>query len=475
MSNSQDHEQQIIFISSVVADARTQNLTQATREVFKQTELLKKTADQYSKGIAKIHQGRAFEILETMKFNRAAAIQGASTRAITTASDGKPTDPVDIVIVRGKKILREFQAKSCNDAAKSLHALSDPKYGDMMRLIPKDQEQKARQLAEQRISKGALKAEDYKKTVKNLKGALSHGKISSGGTDYKESLKAFNNPKLTAMKHNLSALSDESNKAGLEGGVSSAGITAGMSGMKGVYRLIQGEDEVGAVLAEVTADTAKSFATGYVSSALSKGVGHVAEKVGLAGIAKCNAHTAIAAGIIQSSKSFVKYLKREINEEEMLTEVSQTVITGTASFYYGALGQIAIPIPVVGALIGSTVGYFVGNILYQSGLVSLGDTADVKIAKERRKRIEAICLQAIPLMQRHREELQTMIQLNLAEQSALFESSFCDMDAAINDWNPDACIIQLEKICNTFDTGLPFKTFKEFDEFMTDDSTTFEL
>jgi len=235
-----ESEQQVSFVSSVIADARTQNLTQATREVFKQADLLKKTAEQYSKGISEIHQGRAFEILEVMKFNREAAKQGASVRALTTASDGKPTDPVDIVIVRGKKILREFQAKSCDDAAKSLHALSDHKYGDMGRLLPKEQELKARQLAEQRISKGTLKTEDYKKTIKNLKGQLSHGNVGSGGTSWKESLDAFNSPKLTAMKHNVSALAEESNKAGLEGGVASAGITAGMSGQKEYIGLSRG-------------------------------------------------------------------------------------------------------------------------------------------------------------------------------------------------------------------------------------------
>lgn len=470
-----ESEQQIFFVSSLIADARTQNLTQATREVFKQTDLLKKTASQYSKGVSEIHQGRAFEILEVMKFNREAAKQGASARAITTASIGKPTDPVDIVIVRGKKILREFQAKSCDDAAKSLHALSDAKYGNMGRLLPKDQEVRARQLADQRIAKSTLKTEDYKKTVKNLNSQLSHGKVSSGGSDYKESLNAFKNSKLTAIKHNASALAEESNRAGLEGGAVSAGITVSMSCTKGVYRLIQGEDQVGAMLAEVTVDTAKSFATGYAASALGKGVGHVAERVGLGGIAKCNAHTAIAAGIIQSGKSFIKYLNDEIDEEQMLEEVSHTVITGTASFYYGALGQVAIPIPVVGAIIGSTVGYFVGNILYQSGLVSLGDTVGVKMAKERRKRIESLCLQAIPLMQRHREELQALIQQHHVAQAELFDAAFSSMDAAISEWNPDTCIAQLETICNVFDTGLPFRSFKEFDEFMTDDSTTFEL
>ena len=394
---------------------------------------------------------------------------------MTTASAGKPTDPVDIEIRMGKKILREFQAKSCDGPARSLHALSNPKYGEMGRLLPKDQECKARQLAEQRISKATFKAKDYKMTLKNLKGSLSHGKVRSEGTSYEKSLDAFKNPNKTAFKHDMSAVADEANKAGLYGGAASAAVSGGMTGAKGIYRLVQGEDELGAILAEVTAETAKSFATGYATSFVGKGVGHVAEHLGLGNIAKCNAHSAIAAGIIQSSKSLIKFLNGEIDDEQMLDEVSHTAITGTASFYYGAVGQLAIPVPLVGALIGSTVGYFVGNILYQSGLISLGDTVGVKIAKERRKRVEAMCLQAIPLMQRHREELQISIQQYLVEQTGIFETAFSLMDVAILEWNPDSCIEQLERICSAFDTGLPFKTFKEFDEFMNDGSSTLVL
>jgi hypothetical protein len=479
MSDQQEHDQQLSFASAVIADARTQNFTQATREMFLNSKELKRISEQWCNGMPEIHQGRVFEILEVMKFNREAAINRSSLRAVTTESEGKPTDLVDIKIQKeiGKRIavLREFQAKSCNDAAKSLHALSDSKYGDMGRLLPKDQGAKARQLAEQRISKGTLKSNDYKQTLKNMKGELSHGKIRSGGTTYKESLNAFKNPNMTAIKLNIEALADESNKAGLEGGVINAGLSASVSGATRVYRLIKGEDQVGALIAEVTVDTAKGFAAGYVTSAMGKGVGHVAEQAGLGGIAKCNAHTAIAAGILQSGKSFIKYLNDEIDEEQMLEEVSHTVITGTSSFYYGALGQVLIPVPVVGAIIGSTVGYFVGNILYHSGLISLGDTVGVKLAKERRKRIESLCLQAIPLIQRHRGELQAVIQQSLTEQAELFESAFSSMEAAISGWNPAECIYQLERICNTFDTGLPFKTFSEFDEFMNDDSTILEL
>ena len=156
-------------------------------------------------------------------------------------------------------------------------------------------------------------------------------------------------------------------------------------------------------------------------------------------------------------------------------ELNRTIITGTASFYYGSLGQTVIPVPVVGALIGSTVGYFTGNILYQSGLLSLGAPLAAKQAKERRKNIEDLCLHAIPVMQRNRAELQTLISRHFTKQTGLFNAAFSAMDSVLAEWDPDAYLKQLEILCNVLDKGLPFKSFQEFDEFMNDGSSTFKL
>jgi len=251
--------------------------------------------------------------------------------------------------------------------------------------------------------------------------------------------------------------------------------TATMPGVKGAYRLLRGEDHTGVVLADVIVDTAKGVAAGYATSTLGTGVATAAAKVGLGGITKWNVHMAIAASILQSGKLFARYITNDIESEQLLDELNRTVITGTASFYYGSLGQTVIPIPVVGALIGSTVGYFTGNILYQSGLLSLGVPLAAKQAEERRKHIEELCLHAIPLMQRNREELQALISQYFTEQTGLFNAAFSAMDSVLADRDPNTYLKQLENLCNVLGKGLPFKSFQEFDEFMSDDSSTFKL
>ncbi len=247
------------------------------------------------------------------------------------------------------------------------------------------------------------------------------------------------------------------------------------TGVKKTWRMISGEVQNGSVFAEVILDSAKSVASGYITSSIGKGVGVTAEAAGLSGITKINAHLAIAVGIVQSSKSLIAYLDNRIDAEQMLDEISQAAVNGTAAFYYGAVGQTVIAVPVAGALIGSTVGYFVGNMLYQSGLLSLGEPASVKHSQKRRQRVEEICLYAIPLMQQHREDLQKTVEEYHIGQTTCFETAFKAMDSAFAEWDPDIYISQLETICSALHVGLPFTSFKKFDLFMHDSTNIFEL
>jgi hypothetical protein len=249
----------------------------------------------------------------------------------------------------------------------------------------------------------------------------------------------------------------------------------GKSGAKQAWRMVKGEDQNGSILAEVLIDSAKSVANGYVTGTIGTGVGVAAETAGLGVITRVNAHLAIAAAIVQSSKSLLAYLDNRIDAEQMLDEINQTAVNGTASFYYGTVGQTVIPIPVAGALIGSIVGYFVGTILYQSSLLSLGEPVSIKQAQKRRQRVEEICLHAIPLIQQHREDLQRVIKENCIGQIALFNAAFQMMDSAFEESDPNVYIIQLETICSALHAALPFKSFIEFDQFMRDNTKVFEL
>ncbi|ATD02810.1 hypothetical protein PTE01_31100 [Pseudoalteromonas tetraodonis GFC] len=465
------------ILGGIYSQHLTQDITERTYRIFGDADQLSQFASKWQNVVADKSQGHMFEQLETIKFNFDALKKDSDLYAKTTASMGLPTDPVDIIISNGKKTIREIQAKSCNSAARSAFALSQEKYDEMFRLAPSDQHSKIEELLKQRIQKGTLKAEDYEQTLRNLKKSLQHDGIASEGTTYQEALDATNQDQADKIANNYkfkSAVTDM-HKSGMKAGVVGASITGGISILTGGYSVIKGEKDIAEASLNTVINSAKGFATGYTVTAISKGITHssshfLGEQLAKS-ITRSSAPVAIAVGVVNTSKHIVSYLKGDIELEELTDNISHIAITSTSSFYYGALGQLAIPIPVVGALVGAGVGYFIGNMIHQSGLVALGDSAVVKASKERRDQIRTICLEAIPQIQKNRAELQSLLDKHFAEREHIFDSTFLAMDLAVSNTEPDQYIDALNSLNERFDCELPFQNFAEFDQLMQADQS----
>lgn len=476
--------------SVLLADYQTQHITEKTLGILADADLLKKIASSRAKMCAEQAQGWMFEQLEVTKFNLNALKQGSDLHAATTDSLGMTNHEVtDVMIRKGKRLIKSFQLKSGKKASLTAFMLANPKYSLVGLVGPLDQFEKIKKLYKARISSGTVKANEYARAAKNISKGIEVEGVASGGTTYAEAVKSTDTKvaEKLALKFKHEGIATEMHLSGLEAGKFGAVISGGVSGVSGLIRLARGEAETGEIVAKITIDAAKSYATSYVTTAMSKGVAHAArvgiEKAGGAEIAKSagtaliksNAHVALAAGVVQTGKSLVRFLNGEIDEEQLLSDVTHTAVTGASAFYYGALGQALIPIPVLGAFIGSTVGYFVGNMLHQSGLISLGEASVVRAARERREQVAALCMTAIPLMRSHRLELEDLINVHFAERSQLLTTAFDNLESALTAWDADMFIIELERVNNAFGAALPFKSFDEFDAFMKNDEKMFDF
>jgi len=465
----------------ILGEVFTERFTNRTRHLFNDSDELVKLSQKWSNVAKDKVQGHMFEQLEVTKFNYDALKKDSELYAKTTASMGLPTDPVDIVIKRGNKTVREIQAKSCGTAARSTFSLSQQKYAEMARLAPKDQTEKIKGLLNKRIESGTLKADDYKQTLRNLQDSLNQDNIKSSGTTYQESVKSTD--KKTAIKisnqYKSKAALTDMHESGIRSGMVGAGISGAVSAVDGTYELYKGEVEIGEAVSNIVVDSVKGFATGYTVTALSKGLTHTTSHFLGQSISKAftrsTAPVAIAAGIVTSSKSIISYLNGDISSDELLSEINHTAITCTSAFYYGALGQVAIPIPVVGVMVGAGIGYFIGNMLHQSSLIALGDSRIVKEAKEKRKMIEAMCLSSIPIMRKNRMELEEILYKYFLERKNEFEHSFKLIDDSLSNFDPDSFVTGLEKINQSFGAGLQFNSFSEFDDFMQKENENFSF
>ena len=225
----------------------------------------------------------------------------------------------------------------------------------------------------------------------NLQSELSHENISSGGTTLNEAVANtdVDIAKRTADKLDRETVLTDMHQSGIKAGKIGAAAVGGISSLNYARKVYKGEVGAAEAISGTAVDAAKGFAAGYASTSLSKGFTHASKKylsdTVSSSLVKSNAPVAIAAGIVSSSKSIIRYLNGDIDEKALKDEVSETAISGTFSFYYGAFGQTVIPIPVVGGLVGAAVGFFVGNMLHKSGLIALGTPGVVKVARERRQ------------------------------------------------------------------------------------------
>ncbi|MCB1659329.1 MAG: hypothetical protein KDI39_14000 [Pseudomonadales bacterium] len=479
MSKTEAFEQGIHILNEDKLDP----LFQATQRIFKNTHELVELAKNKQNCIHA--QGWAFEQLETIKFNQDAIAQNRfDIFAATTESMGKPHDPADILIQnKNGKILREVQLKSCENPAKTAFALSDPKYTDMQRVAPSDQHDKIKELNDQRINSGTLKAEDYKNAEQNLSKGVSHDGISSGGTTRQEAIDASDPRYAEQLANELDqkSLLTELHKTGHSAGLMGATVSASFTILdEGINAFNQGNIEISEIVVKVTTNSAKAYLTSYVTAATSRGLAHVAQESLAASSAnalvKSNAHIALATSMVKASKSIYKYLTDEnMTTEELLSDINHISLTGAGAFYYGALGQIVIPIPVVGALVGSTVGYFIGNLIHQSGLVALGESANVKIARERREQIEKMCLHAIPQMRAERIELERVLHSNQIARREFINDVFFNLESSLLTNDANQYITALTSLNGAFGKDLGFKSLEEFNTLMEDDEFTFKL
>lgn len=472
----------LMHASLLQADHQTLHISAQTQRVIADADLLRRIASVRAAAPIDKAQGFLFEQLEVTKFNLDALKKGSNLHAATTDSLGLTNHPeIDVVIRKGRQDIASFQLKSGNKASASAFMLSDKKYADVSLVGPSDQYDKVNELYDARIAKGALKSDDYKSASQRLHRGVSADGVSSGGTRYDEALQATNEAHASdvAAVFKTKAMLAEAHESGKQAGAIGAGLTGGLSAVSGLVKLARGEAETGEIVAQVAIDAAKGYVTSYATTAMSKGISHGMQaglgKVATNALTKSNAHLALAAGIFNCGKSLVSYLNGDIDDQQLLSEVSHTAIAGAGAFYYGALGQAVIPIPVVGALIGSTVGYFVGNMLHQSGLLSLGEAPAVKIARERRERVEALCMTAIPLMRAHRLELDALMKAHFAQRSDLLTGALDDLEAALVDWNANDFLGGLQRVNSAFGALLPFQTQEDFDTLMLDEDKVFVL
>jgi hypothetical protein len=257
-----------------------------------------------------------------------------------------------------------------------------------------------------------------------------------------------------------------SHRAGMEAAGTAAAISGGISIIRNIVDVVKGDKESDEAAIAVIKDTGTGAAVGYatasVGSALKGGMQNASNGI-IRSMAKTNLPAQIVTATLETGKTLSKLFKGDIDGVKCLTELGEKGTGMVSSALFATIGQIAIPIPVVGAMIGNMLGYALSSACY--GLL-VGALNEAKLAHEERVRIEAECAEAIAMIREYRAELEKQVSMYLTDHLVAFHAAFDGIKNALQIGDVDGFIAGANSITRKLGGEPQFETFDEFETLM---------
>ena len=149
----------------------------------------------------------------------------------------------------------------------------------------------------------------------------------------------------------------EVGKAGLTGAAIGGGLGLVFHGLMNAYHVGKGHKTHGEAIVDTIKGTVSAAARSGVVTAGAKVIVIAARQNGLTGFAAGAGPAVIANAVFEAGHAVYQYARGEIGADALREQAGGAALRGAAAYYCGIAGQVMIPVPVVGALVGSVVGY----------------------------------------------------------------------------------------------------------------------
>lgn len=289
--------------------------------------------------------------------------------------------------------------------------------------------------------------------------------VSDSGLTTEDAIFYREHPELATLRD----IALTSHRAGMEGAKYGAVIGGSISLLQNLLATAQGKKKLDEGIQDLALDTTKAGAIGYgtafMGAALKGGMQQSTNQT-LRTLANTNA-PALAINICLSLGSSVKrYVTGEISEAQLLTEVGEKGAGMLSSGMMAALGQLAIPVPFVGAAIGGMIGYTLSSLFYQSAL----DAArGVEISRAQLERTRAIQAAARDRIAAEQAALDTFTSREIPQLRQETERLF-SIVGATDTGSADDLAAAINQYATLLGKQLQFQSMAEFYDFMSSDS-----
>lgn len=448
-----------------------------------------KTNEEYAFSIKQQKAGWAAEVIDTANSNEKYIIEGDYKRKIR--HDDLPNMPanhplydhveinVEGDIIAGSGTQMKFigaartNPNASGNAERSINKLLSPKFqkyidNNVKIEVPKDEypqmiikanekayllEKQLDAAKKQGRTADAIEIEKKLENVKKLRKNLKPSTLTR-----KESLEAVDMPRLSTVK----SITNIAHKAGMQTATTSALIGGSAALIRNFVDLYKGEVEAGEAAKNIVKDTAESaavgYGTGFVGTAV-KAQMQSSKSEFIRAISKTNVAGTIVSVAVSASKTLKRYFSKEIDGTQCLEELGEQGTGMLTSSMLAVVGQAAIPIPVVGGLIGGMLGYALSSASYSVLLTSL---KEAKMAHEERLAIEKACEEHIQMIKEYRAEINAVIEKYLSETIEVFNESFDGINNALAIGDVDWFIESANNITKAFGGKNSFENLEEF-------------
>jgi len=238
-----------------------------------------------------------------------------------------------------------------------------------------------------------------------------------------------------------------------------------------IVQVSVGNKEPEEAMKDITLTIGKSavsgYAIGFSGSAIS-GFMRQSANVSVRNMAGTSLPTMIVTTCIQLSGSVHSLIKGEIDTLEFFEQVGQSGTNMLAAGAFATAGQLAIPIPVVGAMAGSMVGYALSSIFYQEAVNSF---KEAKLSENRYSEIKQLCDEARERMDKEANQLRDFFKYEIAKKSESADQLFACLENAITNSTINAFSEAVNSFCAELGYDLMIKNKSELDRLIADKKT----
>lgn len=429
--------------------------------------------------------GFAAESKSVARENAERIINGDLTRRIRTDDLGRVNDPLydhmDIDAngnpIQGSGTQMKFVGDSPESAWRKLQGNKFQKYYDANAPIevPSDYYDGIIKEADQNIAALQKKAElffargeedklahinESIKKIEDIKDNIRRSNVSSA-----EAMEARVAPECSTLKD----IGKLAHNAGCEAAKYGAAVGGSIAIVQNICGVIKGDIKYSAATKNVCLGTIRGAAIGYgtglIGSAV-KGAMQNAPSETFRALSKTNLPAIMVTVAIETTKTMAKFCRGEITGLQCFNELGQKGTSMVSSAMFAAIGQVAIPIPVVGSLIGSMVGYAMASASYGILFESLNYAA---LARKERLQVEKECEAHIQMIRAYRKQVIELADAYLQKHTAMFNEAFADIKHAMAIGDIDGFIGGANTITESLGKKSQFKNMTEFDELMVSD------